>query len=139
MKRGMSKWAAAAVTVAIYLSIPASLVLLGMVARFGRWSRPTFAAAMIVLLFVMLGVGVALKLRVRVSDFERLRRIRAGLCVGCGYDLRESQGNCPECGRLIEEWRYRVEPSSARYAKRGPTPPAQASRTEGSASSAPPS
>lgn len=29
---------------------------------------------------------------------RRRRRMRRGLCVGCGYDLRGSTGPCPECG-----------------------------------------
>ena len=29
---------------------------------------------------------------------RRRKRKKLGLCVGCGYDLRGSSGNCPECG-----------------------------------------
>ena len=40
-----------------------------------------------------------LLVRVR-SRWIRRRRSRQGLCTGCGYDLRGTQQQCPECGAL---------------------------------------
>jgi len=33
------------------------------------------------------------------ARFVQRRRISAGRCAGCGYDLRGVSGRCPECGR----------------------------------------
>ena len=32
--------------------------------------------------------------------WRRRRKIAAGLCLNCGYDLRASIGRCPECGAV---------------------------------------
>ncbi|MEL7472658.1 MAG: hypothetical protein AAGK04_05010 [Planctomycetota bacterium] len=50
-------------------------------------------------------------LRVPVWTSRGLRR-DAGLCVGCGYDLADSPGACPECGRVTPPRRGRRSAST---------------------------
>jgi hypothetical protein len=52
----------------------------------------SFVASLFVIL--PLAVGSCLVRRRRLA-----RRLSAGRCIACGYDLRASPERCPECGR----------------------------------------
>jgi hypothetical protein len=54
---------------------------------------------------------VVLMLRAAGRHLRRRARRRAGLCAGCGYDLRASGDICPECGAVNPSVRN-PEPSS---------------------------
>lgn len=68
-------------------------------AIFGVDLREWGASAPCWFLLLLTGLPAALWLRALRRGRRRARRVRDGLCVGCGYDLRGSPGRCPECGR----------------------------------------
>lgn len=43
-------------------------------------------------------------LEIKRKKNERQQKYRRmhGLCLGCGYDLRETPGRCPECGMIAK-------------------------------------
>lgn len=50
----------------------------------------------------LLGIVPACWLARVTRQRRQRRRARMGLCLRCGYDLRASQGRCPECGQIVQ-------------------------------------
>jgi len=62
---------------------------------------PWIATHLVVGAFSVVAVLLALS-RYAIARRRWKRRTCAGLCPGCGYDLRASKDRCPDCGRVIE-------------------------------------
>lgn len=58
-----------------------------------RSLSPYFAAAYLPTLLTVVIMGTASRRAQR-----KKRRLQAGLCPACGYDLRATPDRCPECG-----------------------------------------
>jgi lipopolysaccharide biosynthesis regulator YciM len=58
--------------------------------------RPDERRALLTLGFVE--ILLAANLVVRHNVAKKLKRVLAGCCVTCGYDLRATADRCPECG-----------------------------------------
>ena len=61
---------------------------------------------------IVIGIGLAQRVRQRLIQRRAIRRRTAGLCGTCGYDLRASSGTCPECGAMIDHNRDVAHPAS---------------------------
>jgi hypothetical protein len=84
------------------LVVPLILPLLTLALVFSPVERPSFA-------WVVGGWAIyiaAFRLTnwlVGRQSAQAERRLRAGHCPACGYDLRATPGRCPECGRVARE------------------------------------
>jgi hypothetical protein len=78
-------------------------------AKLGFWlkwtSNPATVCREIIVpywfLAVLTGVLPSIWLVRRRRESVRRRRAAAGLCIGCGYDLRASTDCCSECGQAV--------------------------------------
>jgi hypothetical protein len=55
----------------------------------------------IIPIWLPLIVGITLSTLVILARRRIYHRLKSGHCLQCGYDLRESKDNCPECGAAI--------------------------------------
>jgi hypothetical protein len=63
-------------------------------------SSPRYSAIIVPYWFLVLLTAVPTILAARRA-LRRRRWMRLGLCMVCGYDIRASTSQCPECGSAI--------------------------------------
>jgi hypothetical protein len=80
--------------ISLLLSLTVAVVWIRSVSRYEdvRFYVPPWV---FLALFMIVPLCSAIKL---VRQVRRARRIAAGKCPVCGYDLRATSGRCPECG-----------------------------------------
>ena len=69
---------------------------------FGALDNRIFSTMPVGLLAVPFAVPCLTWAIVAYRREQRRKRVVAGRCVKCGYDLRASVGQCPECGTPIK-------------------------------------
>jgi hypothetical protein len=62
------------------------------------WRKTEVRTPMWFVLFVVAGPAIVRSVLLLASRVKQGRRRRAGFCPTCGYDLRASREQCPECG-----------------------------------------
>ena len=65
--------------------------------------RCVYPAAVHMIFLILFCVPPFRRLQDKRRELRRLKRVSAGLCPNCAYDLRSSQKFCPECGTLKNE------------------------------------
>jgi hypothetical protein len=81
---------------AVLSMVPSSAVVVGVAAA--AQSQVVYVVIVVCAGVFALGVGVVVAVGAWRERTTEIRRA-AGQCLGCGYDLRESIDQCPECGR----------------------------------------
>lgn len=79
-------------------SLEATVLGFGVFAAPGEWTR---AGEVAMPYWAIIGVAMLPTLPLAVRYLRLRKRRRDGLCLTCGYDLRESRQQCPECGAIV--------------------------------------